>query len=48
VNSVDVRNVLPDPAKSPKNQDFHYHQNAGAYMELGEAMGKGMLELLKK
>jgi len=48
VKSVDTRDAMPDPAQSPKSQDFHYHQNAGAYMQIGEAMGKGMLELLKK
>jgi alpha-galactosidase len=48
VKSVDTRDFFPDPEKSPKNQDFHYHQNAGAYMRIGEAMGKGMLELLEK
>ena len=48
VKSVDIRSIWPDPAQSPKDQSFHYHQNAGAYMEIGEMMGKGMLELLKK
>jgi alpha-galactosidase len=48
VKSVDIRHIWPDPAQSPANQSFHYHQNAGAYMEIGEAMGKGMLELLGK
>jgi Carbohydrate esterase, sialic acid-specific acetylesterase len=47
VKSVDLRFVSPDPAKSPKNQDFHYHQNAGAYMQIGDALGKGMVELLQ-
>lgn len=47
VRSVDTRDFWPDVAKSPKNQGFHYHQNAGAYMQMGEAMGRGMLELLK-
>lgn len=47
VKSVDIRHIWPDPEKSPRNQGFHYHQNAGAYMEIGEAMGQGMLELLK-
>jgi alpha-galactosidase len=48
VKSIDIRHIWPDPAQSPRDQSFHYHQNAGAYMEIGEAMGKGMLELLKK
>jgi hypothetical protein len=48
VKSVDVRDFWPDAEKSPKNQGFHYHQNAGTYMQIGEAMGGAMLELLKK
>lgn len=47
VKGVDIRDFWPDEAKSPKSQGFHYHQNAGTYMQIGEAMGKGMLELLK-
>ncbi|MCH7228809.1 sialate O-acetylesterase [Haloferula sp. A504] len=47
VKTVDTRDFWPDPEQSPKNQGFHYHQNAGTYMQVGEAMGKGMLELLK-
>jgi alpha-galactosidase len=47
VKSVDLRFVDPDPAKSPREQGFHYHQNAGAYMQIGEALGKGMMELLQ-
>lgn len=47
VKSVDIREFWPDPAKSPKEQGFHYHPNAGTSMQIGEAMGKGMLELLK-
>jgi hypothetical protein len=48
VHTVDTRDFWPDEAKSPKKQSFHYHQNAGTYMQIGEAMGKGMVELLKK
>lgn len=48
VKTVETRDFWPDPEKSPKNQGFHYHQNAGTYMQVGEAMGKGMVELLKK
>lgn len=48
VKTVETRDFWPDPEKSPKNQGYHYHQNAGTYMQCGEAMGKGMVELLKK
>jgi alpha-galactosidase len=47
VKSVDIRNLWPDVNKSPKNQGFHYHQNAGTYMGIGEAMGQAMIDLLK-
>jgi len=46
VRTVETRDFWPDAAKSPKDQGFHYHQNAGTYMQVGEAMGKGMIELL--
>lgn len=45
VKSVDIRDFWPDVAQSPKNQGYHYHQNAGTYMQIGEAMGKAMVEL---
>ena len=47
VKTVETRDFFPKVEESPKNQGFHYHQNAGTYMQIGEAMGKGMLELLK-
>ena len=47
VRTVETRDFFPKVEDSPKNQGFHYHQNAGTYMQIGEAMGKGMLELLK-
>ncbi|MGB6219417.1 sialate O-acetylesterase [Haloferula sp.] len=47
VKTVDTRDFWPDSKESPKEQGFHYHQNAGTYMKVGEAMGQGMLELLK-
>jgi alpha-galactosidase len=45
VKSVDIRDFWPDVEQSPKNQGFHYHQNAGTYLQIGEAMGKAMVEL---
>lgn len=47
VKSVDTRNFWPEASNSPRNQGYHYHQNAGTYMLVGEAMGKGMVELLR-
>lgn len=45
VKTVETRDFWPDAEESPKDQSFHYHQNAKTYMQVGEAMGKGMLEL---
>jgi alpha-galactosidase len=47
VKTVETRDFWKTPEESPKNQGFHYNQNAETYMLVGEAMGKGMLELLK-
>lgn len=46
VKTVETRDFWIEADKSPRNQDFHYNQNAEVYMRVGEAMGKGMLELL--
>jgi len=46
VLTVDTRPYWRPADESPKNQDFHYHQNGVTYYEIGEAFGKGMLELL--
>jgi hypothetical protein len=48
VKSVDTRDFWPDVAQSPKDQGFHYHQNAGTYMQIGEALGKAMVELQRR
>lgn len=47
VLTVETRGFWPKVAESPRNQGFHYHGNAETYMRVGEAMGQGMLELLK-
>ena len=48
VNTVETRDFWIEAKKSPKDQDFHYNQNAKVYMRVGEAMGNGMLKLLKE
>jgi hypothetical protein len=48
VKTVETRGFWRKVEDSPKNQGFHYNQNAETYMLVGDAMGKGMLELLKK
>lgn len=45
VLTVETRDFWRDASVSPKNQGFHYNQNAETYMLVGEALGKGMLKL---
>ena len=42
------RDFWQDASASPKNQGFHYNQNAGTYMMVGDALGRGMVKLLNK
>ena len=48
VKTVETRDFWRDASVSPRNQGFHYNQNAETYMLVGEALGRGMIELLKK
>lgn len=48
VKSVDVRSFWREAADSPTNQGYHYHHNAETYMEVGEAMGWAMADLLQQ
>jgi alpha-galactosidase len=48
VNTVETRGFWKSAEESPKNQDFHYHQNGEVYYNVGTAFGKGMIELLEK
>jgi len=48
VKTVEIRDFWRDAEVSPKNQGYHYNQNAETYMLVGEALGKGMVELLKQ
>lgn len=47
VLTVETRDFWRDASISPKNQGYHYNQNAETYMLVGEALGKGMVELLE-
>ncbi len=47
VLTVETRDFWRSPEVSPKDQGFHYNQNAETYMLVGEALGNGMLQLLK-
>ncbi len=45
--TVETRDFWREPEVSPRNQDFHYNQNAETCTLVGEAMGKGMIKLLE-
>ena len=45
VVTVETRDFWQTPEVSPRNQDFHYNGNAATYMMVGDALGRGMLEL---
>ncbi|MCA9081386.1 MAG: hypothetical protein KDA58_12555 [Planctomycetaceae bacterium] len=47
VQTVETRDFWRAAEASPKNQGYHYNQNAETYMLVGEALGTGMLKLLK-
>lgn len=47
VKSVETRGFWKSAEESPRNQDFHYHQNGEVYYNVGRAFGKGMIELLE-
>ena len=47
VLTVETRGLWKKPDVSPRNQGFHYNGNAETYMNVGDALGKGMLKLLK-
>jgi alpha-galactosidase len=49
VKCVDVRDFWPAAEDSPNaKQGYHYFKNAGTYMEVGNALGWAMADLLKK
>ena len=46
VSSADTRDFWRESNVSPRNQGFHWNQNGETYYLIGEAMGRGMIELL--
>ena len=46
VMSLDTRGYWRTVAESPANQGYHYNRNAETFMLVGDAMGRGMFELL--
>jgi alpha-galactosidase len=47
VKCIDSRGFWPKPEESPSKQGYHYYWNAGTYMEVGNALGWAMAEMLK-
>jgi len=47
VKTVEIRDYWRDVDQSPRNQGYHYNRNAETYMLVGEALGRGMVELLE-
>jgi hypothetical protein len=47
VKCVESRDLWREVDVSPKNQGYHYNRNAETYMEVGNALGWAMAELLK-
>ncbi len=48
VRTIDARPFWRDKSVSPSGAGYHYNHNAETYMEVGNALGKAMTELLKK
>ena len=47
VHTIETRGFWRDASISPRNQGFHYNQNAETYMLVGEALGDAILSLIK-
>jgi alpha-galactosidase len=47
VKTVDTRGFWRSAEESPSGQGYHYNRNAETYMLVGEALGRGMVELLE-
>jgi alpha-galactosidase len=46
VKTMDTRGYWRTIAESPVNEGYHYNRNAETYMLTGDALGRGMIELL--
>jgi len=46
VKTMDTRGYWRTVAESPSNQGYHYNRNAETFMLVGDALGRGMIELL--
>jgi alpha-galactosidase len=48
VLTVETRDFWRTVEQSPRNQGYHYNRNAETYMLVGEALGRGMVELMEQ
>ena len=48
VSCIDARPFWKDKSESPSGAGHHYNHNAETYMEVGNALGWAMVDLLKK
>ncbi|MCA9246847.1 MAG: hypothetical protein KDA42_07015 [Planctomycetales bacterium] len=48
VKTVEIRDFWRKAEDSPRNQGYHYNQNAETYMLVGEALGKAMVQMQSK
>jgi alpha-galactosidase len=46
VKTMEARSYWREVAESPANQSYHYNRNAETYLLVGDALGRGMIELL--
>jgi len=47
VKTVEARPYWRDASESPSRAGYHYNHNAGTYMDVGDALGRAMAELLE-
>jgi len=48
VKTIEARGFWRDSSVSPSGAGYHYNHNAGTYMDVGDALGRSMAELLEK
>jgi alpha-galactosidase len=48
VLTVECRDFWKEAEESPRNQGFHYNGNAETYLNVGDALGRGMAKLHNK
>jgi len=48
VKTVEARDYWRDKSVSPTGAGYHYNHNAETYMDVGDALGRAMVELLSK